>query len=88
MTKRTKSEIEAEIAALKSAKPVGPFARKTRATIAVEIEVLEGKIDFSAPEFGEMEDTHQMAANDALAWMEGGTSEKPSTTWGDLIKKP
>ena len=34
--KRTQAEVAAEIAALKALKPVGPFARKTAATIVVQ----------------------------------------------------
>lgn len=83
--KRTKTEIAAEIAALKALKPVGVWARKTAATIQVQLDALEGNIDETADEFYvELTDEQQMAAIDAINWMNGDAEEKPSEGWGAL----
>jgi hypothetical protein len=78
-------EIEAEIAALQGLKPIGPFARKTAATIAVQIDALNGAIDETAPEFEELPHADQTAAIDAMNWKSGLASAKPSAGWGDLV---
>lgn len=86
MSKRTQEEIAAEVAALKALKPVGLFARKTAATIQVQIDAVSGNIDQTSDEFhGELTEEQQMAAMDAINWANGDEEKKPSEDWGGLV---
>jgi hypothetical protein len=84
---RIKQEIDEEIVALKALKPVGPWAAKTRETIALQVEALKGAIDTSADEFAELPDHQQDAVFDALRWMEGDSGRRPSDEYGGLIEE-
>ena len=84
--KRTPEEIKAEVGALRALVPVGPFARKTRRTIDLQIEALEQGMDDTADEWNELGDELQMAAMDALNWKSGDSSEHPSQGWGGLVQ--
>lgn len=86
MPKRTKEEIAAEVAALKALKPFGLFARKTAAAIQVQIEAVEEGIDDTADEFNDLTDEQQDAARECENWRNGDTDEKPSESWGGLVK--
>ena len=86
MKKPTPDKIAAEIAALKKLKPIGPFARKTAATIQIQIDALEDNIDPTADEFtGELTEEQQSDALDALNWKDGVSKDKPSEGWGELV---
>ncbi len=89
MPRQTDEAIKKEIAALKEMKPkvrrYSLFGDDNRASIEVQIEVLEQEI-------AEMDvwakyadnDTKLESAIDAASWLEGG-SEKPSDGWALLV---
>lgn len=80
----TKEQIAAEIAALEKLKPVGKFAQKTAASIAIAIEELKYGVDRSAPEWEEMSDDQRDMAEQAYAWKAGMNKSRPSADWGAL----
>jgi len=84
---RTPQEIEAEIAALKALKPVGPFKDKTAGIIAAAIEELLNGVDDTADEFEEMPENEQEMVWHARDWKDGVSSSKPSEDWGQLVKQ-
>lgn len=86
MKKQTKDQIAAEIVALKKLKPIGLFARKTAATIEVQLDVLHnsGVVDDSCDEWNDLTDEQQSAAYDVQNWVNGDSDAKPSEDWGGL----
>lgn len=85
MSKPTKDQIAAEIAALKALKPVGLFARKTAAAIELIIEELEHGIDQTSDEWHELTDEQQDHVLQAMAWKDGHNTDRPSEGWGGLV---
>lgn len=94
MTKPTKKQLEAEIAALTAIKTSKTFRRTTffgesnLAGIDAQIDVLEGtlsggKIDDSR-DSGELKDYEADLAQDAVDWMDGTIKNPPSKGWKGL----
>lgn len=81
---RTLQELKSEIEALQNLVPFGRWAGKTRQTIKLQIETLQGQWDTTADEFFELSEENQMSINDAEAWKNGQSEDRPSEGWGDL----
>lgn len=86
MARRTKEEVEKEIAALRALKPIGGFKEKTRDSLAVAIDALSGEIDTTSDEFEELDDEVKDIAQSAIAWKDGHSEEKPSSGWDGLAE--
>ena len=82
---RTKSEISAEIRALKALCPAGKFKKKTQNLINLAIEELEFGIDDTAGEWGEMTDADHDIVHTAFHWKEKMSNDRPSQGWGNLV---
>lgn len=85
MNKPTKDEIEAEITALRAFEPYGRHKHKTAATIAVQIAALSGELDTTTDEFADLVDDIQLAAYDALLWVDGARVREPSKCYAGLV---
>jgi hypothetical protein len=83
--KPTPTQVTAEIVALKRAIKFVPsrtaFGQSNIEYIKTQIAALEGEIDTDSDEFYEQDDRSQMAANDAIDWMNGDSEEAPSVGW-------
>jgi hypothetical protein len=62
---RTQQEVDREIEALKSLRPLARWRGKTTANIRAAIDELEGSIDRTAGEWNEMSDDVRQCADDA-----------------------
>lgn len=86
MKNRTRSEITAEIEALKRLKPCGVHKHTTQAKIDIAIEELTFGWDQTAEEWNELSDGERDAVNVALSWKEGHSHSRPSKGWGSLVE--
>jgi hypothetical protein len=95
--RKTKEQIEAEIAALKELKPKirarSIFGDDHHAAIDAQLDVLEKRLSENAvfDQFGTDEDLDRSqsvfdAAMDARNWMDGQDVETPSVSWKGLVK--
>ena len=85
MNKPTKDQIAAEVAILKTLKPVGPFAIKTAKSIELMIEELEHGVDQTSDEWSELNDEQQDVVNVTMLWKTGHHNDRPSQGWGGLV---
>lgn len=88
-SKRTKQEIDAEIAALEASKAWAPrtsfFGEDNHRTIDLQIEYLRGDIDITNDDvWEEFSEREQNAILEAHNWEEGEIDETPSSGWEHL----
>lgn len=83
---KTPDEIKAEIEALRTLTPQGPFRYRTEQKLAIAIEELTHGVDQTAEEWNELTDEQQDMVNQARSWRDGN-GDAPSSGWGDLLVK-
>lgn len=82
MSKRTKKEIAAEIAALEALQPPpGKFQSKQRDNIELMVSTLKGEVDETAEEFNEMNDEDMDTYMSTKGWADGQNNDRPSESW-------
>jgi len=85
MTPKTKQEVAEEILRLKALKPRGLFKNDTAKKIELAVEALKDGLDESAEEFGDLSESEQDVAREALRWRAGESKARPSEGWGELV---
>ncbi len=82
MSKRTKEEIAAEIAAVEALQPPhGKFRAKQLEAIELMVSALKGEIDETCQEFCEMCEEDIDTYMQTRAWVDGQSENKPSDSW-------
>jgi len=84
--KPTRQEVDAELAALNTLKPVGPWASTTAGLIGIASQVLAGGFNpTTAADFQSLTNEQRDIATSAQSWLDGHSTERPSQGWGELV---